>query len=165
MSEDGSRPVRKKLRLGGFDYGNVGHYFLTVCTKDKAQTLGCVVGADVLIGPPMRLSALGRIVEEHILHMPTVERYVIMPNHIHLLVRLHNTEGGPMGTSAPTQSIPKLIHYLKASVCKVWGSPVWQRSYYDHILRNEADYLRVWDYMDQNPAKWAEDDYYVESAP
>lgn len=151
---------RKGLRLAGFDYGSVGYYFVTVCTRKRMCTLGCVVRADVLIGSYIRLTALGRLVDETIARMPNVDRYVIMPNHVHLILKIEPSDGGPMGTSART--IPKLVHFLKAAVSKSWGSSVWHRSYHDHIIRNESDYLRIYEYMDTNPARWAEDCYYEE---
>ena len=64
-----------------------------------------------------------------------------------------------MRTSAPT--IPWLVRYFKRVVTQQCGEAIWQRSYYDHIIRSESDYLRIWQYIDTNPAKWAEDEYYV----
>ena len=56
-----------------------------------------------------------------------------------------------MGTSAPTQSVPWIVRYLKRTVTMACGKTVWQRGYHDHIIRSEADYLRIWDYIDTNP--------------
>ena len=85
--------------------------------------------------------------------------------------RVQTRKGGPMGTSAPTEgdrthgepSVPGLMRYLKRSVTHIVGQPVWQRSYHDHVIRNEADYLRIWSYIDTNPAKWREDCYFTET--
>lgn len=63
----------------------------------------------------------------------------------------------------PTDAvIPKLISSLKRYTNRKAGASLWQGSYYDHIIRDENDYLRVWAYIDQNPARWAEDEYYRE---
>lgn len=161
-------PRRKPNRLRDYDYSQPGCYFVTICTKGKRHIFGSVVGGDVLIVPQVNLSDTGKVVEKVISTMPCVEKHVIMPNHIHLLLRIKGKENGPMGTSAPTQenrrlSIPALIRYLKRSVTQRLGENVWQRSYHDHIVRNDADYLRIWKYMETNPAKWREDCYFTET--
>ena len=69
-----------------------------------------------------------------------------------------------MGTSAPTGGIPALVRYFKRQVTLRLGEALWQRSYYDHIIRNEADYLRIWNYIDTNPVQWREDEYYIKNA-
>ena len=145
--------TRKPLRLSNYDYSQNGVYFVTVCTKDKAHLLGSVVGAGVPTGPHTALSEYGQVVEECICQMPSVEKYVVMPNHIHLLVRL--TGDGTMGTSSPTKSgLPMVIRWLKRQTTRRCGIPLWQRGYYDHIIRDETDYLTRWNYIDTNPARW-----------
>ena len=178
--EGANRPKRRPNRLPDYDYSRPGCYFVTACSKDKRHIFGTVVGGDVLIAPRVILSRTGKAVEQIVSTMPCVEKYVIMPNHIHLLLRIparYGTAGkdGPMGTSAPTEgnrraeipnrgpSVPGLIRYLKRSVTRMVGQPVWQRSYHDHVVRNDADYLRIWSYIDTNPAKWREDCYFTET--
>lgn len=153
---------RKGLRLVGYDYGQVGGYFITICTKDRKEILSSV-GAGHLAGPVVELTEIGKIVDTLIQGIPqtyptvTVEKYVIMPNHIHLLIQI--AEPGPAGCPAPT--IPKIVSALKSMTVRKVGKPVWQRSYYDHVIRDESDYLRIWNYIDTNPAKWKEDEYFV----
>ena len=65
-----------------------------------------------------------------------------------------------MRTSAPTESIPMVVRFLKCDVTMACGFSIWQESFHDHIIRGEADYLRIWHYIDTNPAKWREDCYY-----
>ena len=154
---------RKKLRLEGYDYSRPGGYFVTICTRGKEHLLGTVVGADVLIGPQIHLSNLGMQVETVLSAMPCVRKYVIMPNHVHMIVELGQEERGPMGTSAPTGALPDVVRYFKRSVARNGGQTVWQRSYHDHIIRNEEEYLEIWDYIEGNPAKWTEDRYYKEA--
>ena len=149
--------TRKPIRLPGYDYAQNGVYFVTVCTKDKAHILGSVVGAGVPTGPYTALTEWGQIVDECIRRMPTVEKYVIMPNHIHLLVRL--TEKGTMRTSSPTNGLPMVVRWLKRETTRRCGGPIWQRAYYDHVIRDEADLLARWNYIDTNPARWSEDEY------
>ena len=153
---------RKRLRLAGYDYSSAGWYFVTICTKEKEYLLGTVVGADVLIGPQVQLSEFGQAVEEVIASMPSIDKYVIMPNHVHMMLKIEPDGNGPMGTSAPTGSLPNIVRYFKRSVTKFCGKNIWQRSYHDHIIRNEEEYLKIWNYTDGNPAKWTEDCYYKE---
>lgn len=158
-----SLPKRKQNLLTGYDYSQPGCYFVTICSRDREHLFGCVVGADVLIGPHVQLSEIGAIVEQTISQIPSVDKYIVMPNHVHILLRLPVANNGPMGTSAPTQSVPWIVRYLKRTVTMACGKTVWQRGYHDHIIRNEADYLRIWDYIDTNPAKWREDCYYCQA--
>lgn len=91
--------------------------------------------------------------------MPAVDKYVIMPNHIHVI--FHLTGNGPTRTSAPT--VPSLVRYLKRAVTMAVRENIWQRSYYDHIIRDQHDYETKWQYIDTNPARWREDELYEES--
>ena len=68
---------------------------------------------------------------------------------------------GPMKASAPTISVPKLLRSFKVMVSKEIGQSIWQRSYYDHIIRDEEDYINHLRYIEDNPAKWSEDKYYI----
>lgn len=88
-----------------------------------------------------------------------VDKYVIMPNHVHLIV-LICTDGDGRPQAAPT--LGRVLNQFKGAVTKQNGSPVWQKGYHDHIIRNAEDYLRIWEYIDTNPAKWQEDCYYTE---
>ena len=84
-----------------------------------------------------------------------------MPNHIHMIIFICNEEG-TMRASSPTQSIPSLIKSFKTLVSKETGVSLWQRSYYDHIIRDESDYEAIWEYIENNPLKWKEDKLYTE---
>ena len=81
-----------------------------------------------------------------------------MPNHIHLLIMVYNCDNAI--TSGANSAIPRLISTLKRFVNKEVGIDVWQRSYHDHIVRNERDYDEIWQYIDENPLKWKLDCYY-----
>ncbi|MGM9565598.1 transposase [Evtepia sp.] len=151
---------RKRLRLEGYDYTNQGGYFITLCTKDRRPVLGTVVGADDYIGPHTRLSEYGRVAERYVQGMQGVDQYVIMPNHIHIIVLISSEVDGPMWSSAPT-SVSQRIKTLKTLITKEIGAGIFQRSFHDHIIRSEADYLRIAAYIRDNPAKWTEDQYYV----
>ena len=151
-------PQRKPLRLKAYDYTQ-GWYFVTVCTANRAPCLGMCVGADAHIGPHIRLSGYGRIAERFIKTIPGIDAYVIMPNHVHLTLALDDTNG-PMWASAPTQPLSSRIRSFKTLTGKAVGFRLWQRSFYEHAIRNEDDYLRIRQYMADNPAHWLEDKYY-----
>ena len=90
--------------------------------------------------------------------MISVDGYVIMPNHIHLILFIHSDHGRPM--VVPT--ISRVIQQMNGYVSKRAGRLIWQRGFYEHIIRSERDYFDVWTYIDNNPARWAEDKYYCE---
>ena len=150
---------RKTLRLSGFDYRKEGAYFVTICTQNRMHCLSKIVGADAHIGPHAVLSEWGKIVERYLQAIPGVDIYVIMPNHVHLIVWI-GSENGPMWASAPTQSLSERIRSFKILATKQIGQPIWQRSFYDRVLRGEEEYLRVCKYITDNPARWTEDEYY-----
>ncbi len=142
---------RKPLRLKNFDYCNYGAYFITVCVKNKELLLSDIVGDDAHIVP----KPYGAIAEKYIKTIPGIAKYVIMPNHIHMII-----ENGTMWASSPTNSIPNAIKSFKTLVSKEIGKSIFQRSFYDHIIRNEQDYKEIWEYIDNNPAKWNIDKLY-----
>lgn len=161
-------PVRRKNRLFGFDYSSPNVYFITICTKDKQCVLWDntpeLVGATNGRPPHAHLSATGMAVCSAIEAIPahhpmlTVDNYVIMPNHVHLLLHIHAGENGrPM--VAPTVS--QVVSQMKAAVTKAVGHPLWQKGFHDHIVRNTDDYERIWAYIDGNPYAWEADCFYL----
>ena len=152
---------RKSNRLKGYDYSQNGAYFITICVKDKKCLLGTVVGGDAYIAPEILLTRYGKVAEKYINGINGLHKYVIMPNHIHMILIIENDEG-TMKASSPTQSIPQLIKSFKGLVTKEIGFPLWQRSYHDHIIRDDSDYEAIWEYIDNNPLKWKEDKLYID---
>ena len=146
-------PIRKPNRLKEYDYGTNGAYFITICTKDRKRILCDIVGGDAHIVP----KPYGRIVEKYIRNVPEIEKYVIMPNHIHMIIRIDN---GTMWASSPTNKVANIVRSLKTLTTKEIGKPIFQRFYHDHIIRNERDYEEIWQYIDTNPLKWSLDKYY-----
>ena len=154
---------RKNLRLADYDYSQSGAYFITVCTKDRKCILSTIVGADAHIGPKVLLTSAGVVAEKYIKTIPGIDAYVIMPNHVHMILKISSTYvlDGPMWASAPTKAhVSSLVRSWKTLVSKELGNSIWQRSYYDHIIRNECDYLTKLQYIADNPARWRNDDYY-----
>ena len=95
--------------------------------------------------------------------MVSIDKYVIMPNHLHMIVRLRGETGG----ASPAPTLYDVVRVLKSlttrlSRDRLGDLPLWQRSYHEHVIRGERDYLEIWQYIDTNPAKWAEDRYYSE---
>ena len=143
---------RKKLRLQDFDYSTNGAFFLTICTKQK-QKLLCEIKTPAVEGdaPILTLTPVGTIVAEATEKIPGIDKYVIMPNHVHMIVF---QEDG--------KNIPTKIRLWKSVITAKCGRSIWQDSYYDHVIRNEMDYQIKWKYIDDNPMKWASDEYYTE---
>lgn len=166
-----TRPQRRPARLAGYDYSRAGVYFLTICTKGRICCLSEIrpVGGGALDAPRVMLRPWGVIVEEWIeecrkaYSYMSVEKYVIMPNHIHILLSLRD---GPSRAPAPTrrranETIPQFVSALKRMTAKRCGQALWQEGYHDHIVRDDEDFLRIWQYIHTNPAKWAQDEYYI----
>lgn len=154
-----AQKIRKPNRLPDYDYSQNGAYFVTICIKDREPILSKIsVGANCV-----RLTDFGKVVDDEIKKMNTVygcvfvDNYVIMPNHIHLLIRIENDGRRPQ--VAPTVS--RIIKQFKGSVTKQIGMSVWQKGFYDHVVRDEYDYQIRWKYIDDNPSKWAEDELYI----
>ena len=163
-----NRPKRKPNRLPQFDYSSPGAYFITICTQEKQCLLSRIVGGGALDAPQVVLTSAGRIAEKYILSgrkIPgiTVEHYAIMPNHIHLLLSVTPAEfSGTSKAPSPTNAvIPHFVSTFKRFCHRDIGSHIFQRSYHDHVIRGEADYLQIWQYIDHNPARWQEDCFYM----
>ena len=151
--------------MANYDYKTSGAYFVTICTKERANILSRIyVGKAALCLPILELSNIGRITEKYINNINvvydgvTVDKYVIMPNHIHLIIIIDNY--GRQRAAFPTLS--DIVRSIKILVRKETGKSFFQTSFYDHIIRNEQDYLKIWQYIDTNPAKWSEDRFYIE---
>ncbi len=153
---------RKDIRLKNYNYSQAGYYFVTICTKNR-QNLLWNTNVCVCNDSELYLSPLGFIVDveinkiAHIYLNVKIDKYVIMPNHIHIIVVLHDESG----RSQTVPTISRIIKQFKGSITKKAGFSVWQKSYYDHIIRNESEYLKICEYIEFNPLKWNEDKYYI----
>lgn len=154
--------IRKKLRLENFDYSSNGYYFITICTAKKQKILCNIVGANCVRPIEIKYTQTGKIIKDNVLILNTVysnvkvDKYVIMPNHIHLILSITND-----GRTQFAPTVSQIIKQFKGKVTKQLGFSPWQKSFYDHIIRDENDYLKIWNYIDTNPQKWAEDKYYI----
>jgi REP element-mobilizing transposase RayT len=152
-------PKRKMNRVQNYDYSSSGAYFITVCTQNHAQILSNIVGE----GSPLpQLTTHGKITEKIILSVNqkyptvTVDKYVIMPNHIHIIFVI---DSNGMGNPSPT--ISTVMGWLKYNITKTInqylgnsGNKIFQRSFYDHVIRNEKDYIKHYNYIETNPLLW-----------
>ena len=143
--------------MTGFDYSSSRYYFITICTQDHRCLFGSVVSTEE--NGKMQVNRVGVILDKHIQLLnkryPTVcvHQYVIMPNHLHMILLLDN------GSDIP---LTQIVGLFKSGVSREIGFSVWQRSFHDHIIRNETDYRNIWNYIESNPAKWAMDKYYLQ---
>ena len=163
-------PKRRNTRLQGYDYSTPGAYFLTLCAKNRQCILSRIVGTGVLDGPQVCLLPCGKIADKYIrqLHIfyddISVESYVIMPNHIHILLSVK--EGGPSGRPVPTaqnSTVSRFISTFKRFCNKEANGNIWQSRSYDHVIRNQEDFDKHLKYIQENPAKWESDKlYYAE---
>ena len=91
-----------------------------------------------------------------------IDKFIVMPNHIHMLIQiLENSQIGPSGTPVPTNSlIAQFVSTFKRFCNKEYGKNIWQARSNDHIIRNEKDYQKIWEYIDTNAIKWKQDCFY-----
>ncbi len=174
---DNGSKKRRSIRLPEYDYGQAGAYFITVAAYHRKCVFGDIVNGEV------RLSKMGVIVktawQELPAHFPNVinDEYVIMPNHLHGIIRIETDivgarhasplrecvkNSGPRGT-APL-SLGAIIGSFKSAASKriheIQGFEhfhLWQRNYYEHVIRDERDYERVLEYIRSNPMNWEQD--------
>jgi len=113
--------------------------------------------------PQIRLSEYGIIVNKSIQEIPVhypqiiVDKYIIMPNHIHMILKL---SGNKDGRAMPAPTISTVINQLKGAITKQIGFSMWQKLFHDRIIRDEIEYQNKLNYIEENPARWAEDEYY-----
>ena len=169
---DGKRRILSELPTVGAD-DSVRPYALSGPVEMADDSVrhytppGTAVGADDSVRPtvPTILTLIGKIVEDCILSLPLhndgirLDKYVVMPNHIHLLLRFVPAEGGQ--SRPPLQKVMQSLKSVTTRKCWEFGiSKLWQRSFYDHVIRNETDYLKIWQYIEQNPLRWSEDVFF-----
>ncbi len=167
----GNLPYRKPNRLTAFDYSTCGAYFITICVQNKECILSEIVGDGAHDVPKNILTEYGRIAEKYIISgnkVPnvTVKNYVIMPNHIHMILMIDNSNFNSGTSKAPSptnQIIPHFISTFKRFCHNDIGGKIFQRSYHDRIIRNEKEYLKIWEYIEKNPLKWNEDCFFNEN--
>ena len=164
-------PKRKPLRLKNFDYDTPTAYFITICTHNRKKMLSQIVGA-IHESSELKLTKYGVVVENVINSIPKhinakIEKFVIMPNHIHLLVFVgeRTIRESPLRVRT---AVSKLVGYIKMRASKLIrieseGIDVWQRGYHDRIVRDREEYEKIYKYICNNPANWKLDCFYSEN--
>ena len=162
---------RKSIRLKGYDYSQPGAYFVTICTKNRKAIFGDVVDGE------MRMSQMGEIasrcwreIPDHFTNVE-LDEFVVMPNHVHGIIVIlddvnsvgviHESPLPKTTTERRRMLLPKIIGRFKMNSAKrinllrnSSGIPVWQRNYFEHIVRDEKSMTRIREYIDTNPQRW-----------
>jgi putative transposase len=173
-------PYRKGIRLKDFDYSSNGAYFITVCTHNREHVFGEILNNESKLNP------VGKIVEDTIIDLPnhnaniSIDKLIIMPNHIHAIIIIDTvrrerfiTVPDKANTIEKDHGIPEIVRQMKTFSSRRINmerqrnglepfptGQVWQKSYYDRIIRDEHEYQNIWQYIDTNPLKWELDKYH-----
>jgi|SRR5215813_1948793 len=160
-------PRRHSLRLPTYDYAQGGAYFITICGHGRQCLFGRIVGSQ------MQMNEIGAAIEEEWFRSPTVRKivldaFVVMPNHVHGIVFMDSV--GATGRSPGPRSglrsasLGSFVGNLKAATTRrvrmlgrAPDRPVWQRNYYEHIIRDDEDLNAIREYIENNPANWGND--------
>ena len=170
MTNTEARDSRRSLRLQEYDYNQPGAYFITICTENRECLFGEIVDGE------MKINEIGDLVrttwQQIVTRYPytATDAFSIMPNHIHgiIFINVGAIHESPLQKSQIMRRrnmlLPKIIGYFKMNSAKkinalraTSGTPVWQRNYYEHVIRNETDLEEIREYIENNPAKWLED--------
>lgn len=153
----------KRRRLAGFDYSSCGAYFVTICVKDRTALFRNVAPDNIRYTKMPSLSRYGEIVDAAIEGISShyenvvVDKYCIMPDHIHMIILILSDEYGRMISAATLSTI---VGSMKRWVSKQIGFSIWQRSFNDRIIQNQRSYEEVWRYIDENLLKWEIGEHY-----
>lgn len=165
---------RRSIRLKGYDYGTAGVYFVTFCTRGRECLLGKIACGKMILSPE------GEVVKSVWEGLPShyprtgLDAAIIMPNHFHGIIILHDHPGNDVGAGlrpahplggTRRATLTEIVRALKSfsarginQIRENPGTPVWQRNYYEHIIRNEAELFRARRYIEENPLKWETDE-------
>lgn len=167
-SVDMDLPERKNTRLKNYNYGSDGYYFVTICTQNRRKILSQIVGQG-LAPAEVLLSEYGKIAQEQLLELenryPTIKvlKHIIMPNHIHAIIVIDNKAAG--ASPRPTLSdVMCAYKSITSRLCKKAGltEKLFQSSFHDHIIRGDADFREIWEYIDNNASNCEDDKLYID---
>ena len=145
-------PKRKKIRLYNYDYSEENMYFITICVKDRLEILGKIDEYNNL-----KLTKVGNIVKQEVNRLEDIyknikiDEYIVMPNHLHILILINYKDG---------TSISRIIKHLKTNISREIKYSIWQKSFYEHIIRNGKEYLKIKEYIKNNIINWSKDKYF-----
>ena len=150
-------PKRKQIRIEEFDYSTPGAYFITICSLNREKIFWPFRRGELSSPANLPLTDIGIIVDNEIKKMNgiynnvKVDKYCIMPDHIHLIVSIN---ADALGRTQFAPTISRVIKQFKGSVTKQIGKSIWQKSFYEHTIRNRYDYEEIWQYIENNPFKY-----------
>ena len=161
-------PQRKHPRLKYYDYSQNGSYFITICTKNNECILGNVkTGVKNSVAPHIVLSLFGKVTEKYINNINkvyeyvSVDNYVVMPNHIHLLITIERPyEPVTEEEKKKYVSVQTIVRSFKRMVAREVCDAIWQESFYETIIKNDSSYYDVYEYIENNLINWIADKYY-----
>jgi putative transposase len=171
MGDANRRQGRRSIRLRSHDYSSPGEYFVTLCTQDRETRFG------EILGESMQLNDVGAMVDGRWRELPakfaTIEigPYVVMPNHVHGVIVLDQPDATPCTASGPdlhpalgavvqwfkTMTTNEYIRRVREGTWPPFRKRLWQRNYWEHIIRDEADLADIETYIECNPGEWAWD--------
>ncbi len=174
---------RHSMRLIDYDYSQEGLYFVTICTRDNRCLFGQIKGDEMCLnGAGQHANQCWYAIPQHFPQIK-LHAHIVMPNHVHGVLETAGAHHVPKLESVGLQSnndstlrtLGSVIRGFKIGVTKWFreqrpelfpiGQSIWQRNYYEHIIRDEKSYLHIAEYITNNPLKWGDDTYYVESNP
>jgi REP element-mobilizing transposase RayT len=169
---------RQTIRMKSYDYSKPGNYFITICTQNKISLFGEIANKEIILNAP------GLMIKKWWLELNIkfenikLHDFIIMPNHFHGIIEIvkrtppENLNEAKNIDSFSQTPLPEMIQWFKTMttneyihgvIQKAWKpfeSKVWQRNYYEHIIRDRQDFLNTVDYICENPLKWDEDQYH-----
>ena len=175
MMDNEKRPRRRSVRLAEYDYAQIGAYFITVCVQGPKCLLGNVIVDRAELNPlGAAVEACWRSIPDHFQHVE-LDECVVMPNHVHGIVAIVSESRGTSrrpaaeGYGAPIAgSLATIVRSFKSASTKrvnehrgTPGARFWQRSFYEHVIRNDDDLANIREYIDSNPARWEMDQLHV----
>jgi len=181
---DNKKPARHSIRLPQYDYSSAGYYFITICTHERQFLFGNIRQETMYLNQLGQVAKIcWQNMPKHYPEV-ILDNFIIMPNHLHGILKINNVgaqDFEPNNSKSRAQdfeplpnqlaqqtnkyqhiipgSIGAIIRGFKIGVTKWakthdYNTPIWQRNYYEHIIRDEKDYENIWEYIEYNPAKW-----------
>jgi putative transposase len=182
LKYDPQKHHRRSIRLKGYDYTQAGWYFITLCIKNREMLFGAVVNGEMVLNEWGKIAEIEWQKTEEIRKNIVIDLYVIMPNHLHGIIGIvedkdrsvransyspQRDQFQPHGFRSPSKTIGAIIRGYKVAVTKkinisrnTPGLPIWQRNYYERVIRDEPELNRIRKYIIENPSKWEYDKYY-----
>jgi len=190
MSEQPNERHRRSLRLKGYDYSQAGAYFVTICADGKECLFGEIESGVMRLNEYGEIVASEWVRSAEVRSEIGCGEFVVMPNHFHGIIHIVGTYGNtpvsrdeqnkaysrkkgvlPYAPTSPSRNVGAMVRGFKGAASRrinairnTPGAPVWQRNYYEHVIRNDDDYNRIAEYVANNPQRWMEDSLHPEFA-